>query len=316
MGSLILFAAAVLLTPAALAQTYPAKPIRLVAPFAPGGGTSILAHLITEPISESLGQPVVVDNRPGAGGALGAEIVVRAEPDGHTIIVVSSSYCATSAYRILPYDPVKDITPIALIGTTGLLMTVPPSLPAKTVKAFIALARERPGKINYASVGIGAVNHLSSELFKQLAHIDMVHVPYKGGGPALTAVVSGETQLTAVSMLPTLPHLRSGRLRALGITTAKRSSLLPDVPSVSESVPGYVVNHWYGMWGPKGMPAKVVALWNREVAKVLTMDKIKRQLQGEGVETAAGPPTQFAEVVAGDVAKWRGVIEKAGIKRR
>jgi len=316
MKTSILLAASALLMPVAMAQNYPTKPIRLVAPFAPGGGTSILAHLITEPVSQSFGQPVVVDNRPGAGGALGAEIVVRAEPDGHTIIVVSSSYCATSAYRILPYDPVKDITPIVLIGTTGLLMTITPSLPVKTVKEFIALARERPGKINYASVGIGSVNHLSGELFNQVANVNLVHVPYKGGGPALTAVVSGETQLTSVSMLPTLPHLRSGRLRALGITTAKRSSLLPDVPSVSESVPGYVVNHWYGMWGPKGMPPKVVALWNRQVAKVLNTDRIKRQLQGEGVEPAAGPPTEFAEVIAGDVAKWRGVIDKAGIKRR
>ena len=320
MKSVILIAAGAALGAAAFcgatAQPYPSKPIRLVAPFSPGGGTSILAHLITEPVSEVFGQPVVVDNRPGAGGALGAEIVVNSEADGHTLIVVSSSYCATSAYRILPYDPVKDITPIVLIGTTGLLMTVTPSVPAKTVKAFIALARERPGKLNYASVGVGAVNHLSHELFKQLAGINIVHVPYKGGSPALTSVVSGETQVTSVSMLPTLPHLRAGRLRALGITTAKRSTLLPDVPSISESVPGYVVNHWYGMWGPKGMPAEIVAQWNKEVAKVLNTDKIKRQLQGEGVEPAAGPPSEFAEVIASDVAKWRSVIKTAGIKRR
>lgn len=296
--------------------SYPGRPLRMIVPWPPGQATDVAGRVVAQKLSDALGQPVVVDNRPGAGGALGAEIVVRAEPDGHTLIVVSSSYCATSAYRILPYDPVKDIAPIVLIGTTGLLMTVTPSLPAKTIKEFIALAKERPGKINYASVGIGAVNHLSAELFKQLAQINMVHVPYKGGSPALTSVVSGETHLTSVSMLPTLPHLRSGRLRALGITTAKRSPLLPDVPSISESVPGYVVNHWYGMWGPKGMPAKVVALWNREVAKVLNTDRIKRQLQGEGVEPAAGPPAEFAGVVASDVAKWRGVIEKAGIKRR
>jgi tripartite-type tricarboxylate transporter receptor subunit TctC len=319
MKAILLFTGAALISAvsaSAIAQTYPSKPIRLVAPFSPGGGTSILAHVIATPVGAALGQPVIVDNRPGAGGSLGAEIVARAEPDGHTLILVSSSYCATSAYRKLPYHPVKDIEPIVLIGTTGLLMTVTPTVPAKTVKELIALARAKPGSINYASVGVGAVNHLSHELLKQLGNFDMVHVPYKGGSPALIAVISGEVQLTSVSMLPTLPHLRAGRLRALGITTLKRSPLVPDVPSISESVPGYVVNHWYGMWGPKGMPKEIVARWNKEVAKVLLTDRMKAQLRNDGVEPAAGPPSQFAEVVASDVAKWNRVIDKAGIKRR
>ena len=249
-GSMLIIAGS-LAMPVIAAENYPSKPIRLVAPFSPGGGTSILAHLITEPVSESLGQPVVVDNRPGAGGALGAEIVVRAEPDGHTIIVVSSSYCATSAYRILPYDPVKDITPIVLIGTTGLLMTVTPSLPAKTVKEFIALAREHPGKINYASVGVGAVNHLSHELFKQLADINIVHVPYKGAGPAVTDLLGARLDMMFENMPTVLPHARSGKLRMLAVGTKTRSALAPEFPTIAdEGVPGYHSSTTFGVLAP------------------------------------------------------------------
>jgi tripartite-type tricarboxylate transporter receptor subunit TctC len=301
--------------PDAWAQAYPTKPIRLIAPFPPGGGTDILSRIIAVPVSESLGQTVVVDNRPGAGGAIGAEITVRAEPDGHTLILVSSSYCATSAFRKLPYDPVKDIQPIILIGTTGLLMTVHPSVPAKSVKELIAHATANPGKLNYASVGIGSVTHLSYELLNQMARIRLVHVPYKGGGPALNAVVAGEVQLTAISMVPTIPHLRAGRLRAIGITTPKRAALLPEVPTIGETVPGYEVTHWYGMWGPKGIPKAIIARWNKEVAKVLLTEEMKRQMRGEGLEPAAGPPEELQKVVSRDVEKWRRVIREAGIKQ-
>ncbi len=310
-GAILVCAAA----PNTLAQAYPSRPIRLIAPFPPGGGTDILSRIIAAPVSESLGQTVVVDNRPGAGGTIGAEIVVRAEPDGHTLILVSSSYCATAAYRELPYDPLKDIQPIILIGTTGLLMTVHPAVPAKSVREFIDYATANPGKLNYASVGLGAVNHLSHELFKRMANVSIVHVPYKGGGPALNAVIGGEVQLTSVSMVPTIPHLRTGRLRAIGITTSRRSAVLPDVPSISETVPGYEVAHWYGMWGPKGMPKAIVARWNKEVAKVLLTDEMKRQMRSEGLEPAAGPPDEFLEAITRDVEKWRRVIREAAIKR-
>jgi tripartite-type tricarboxylate transporter receptor subunit TctC len=318
MKTALLLAAAILVSvvaPEAPAQKYPSKPVRLIAPFPPGGGTDILSRIIAVPVSESLGQPVIVDNRPGAGGAIGAELTARAEPDGYTLILVSSSYCATSAYRKLPYDPVAGIQPIILIGTTGLAMVVHPSVPAKSVKELIDYAKANPGKLNYASVGTGSVTHLSLELFKLDAKVNMVHVPYKGGGPALNAVVAGESQLTSISMVPTLPYVRAGRLRVLAITSPKRSTLLPEVPTVSETVPGYQVVHWYGIWGPKGMPKDIVARWNKEVAKVLLTNEMKSQMKGEGLEPGAGPPEQLLNIIGPDVEKWRRVIIEAKISR-
>ena len=297
----------------ASAQAYPSKPIRLIVPFPPGGGTDILARVIAVPVSESFGQTVVVDNRPGAGGAIGAEMTVRAEPDGYTLILVSSSYTATSAYQKLPYDPVNDITPIVLIGTTGLVMSVHPSVPVKSVAELIADAKATPGKLNYASVGVGSVTHLMFEYFKLQTKVNIVHVPYKGGGPALNAVVGGEVQLTAISLVPTIPHLRAGRLRAIAITSDKRSTLLPDVPTISETVPGFEVIHWYGMWGPKGMPRNIVARWNKEVAKVLLTDKMKVQMTGEGLDPGGGPPEQLRQIITRDVEKWRRVVREARI---
>jgi len=297
------------------AQTYPSKPVRLIAPFPPGGGTDLLSRVLAVPISESIGQPVVVDNRPGAGGSLGAEIAVRAAPDGHPLILVSGSYAATSAFRKLPYDPVDGIEPISLIGRTGLLMTVHPKVPAKGVKELIAYARANPGKLNYASVGVGAVNHLSQELFNLMAKVNIVHVPYKGAGPGLVGLVSGEIQLATFSLVPTIPHIRAGRLRALGITSAKRTSLLPDLPTIAEALPGYVVNHWYGVWGPKGIPKPIVTRWNKEIAQVLHGEKIARQLRGEGLEPAGGPPEELYAVVKDAVETWRKVIVDARIPR-
>jgi len=299
----------------ASAQQYPTKPIRLIAPFPPGGGTDILSRVLAGPVSASLGQTVIVDNRPGAGGAVGAEIAARAEPDGYTLVTVSSSYTATAAYHKVPYDPVNGIQPIILLGTTGLVMTVHPSVPAKSMNELIAQAKANPGRLNYATVGIGSVTHLGHEHLKLLAGINIVHVPYKGGGPALTAVIAGESQLTMISMVPTLPHVRAGRLRALGVTTPKRMSPLPDVPSISEIVPGFDLVHWYGIWGPKGLRGDIVARWNKEVAKVLLTDEMKRQMQGEGLETAGGPPDELRKIVRRDVEKWRRVMQEAKIKR-
>ena len=302
-------------TPPVWGQAYPTRPIRLIAPFPPGGGTDLLSRIIAVPVAEALGQTVVVDNRPGAGGAIGAELTVRAAPDGHTLILVSSSYCATSAFQKIPYDPVKDIEPIILIGTTGLVISVHPQVQATSIKTLIALAKAAPGKLNYASVGAGSVAHLGFELFKHLAGANIVHVPYKGGGPALAAAIAGEVQTTLISLVPSIPHVRAGRLRPLGITTAKRSPLLPEVPPISESVPGFEVTHWYGMWGPKGIPKPIVARWNKEVAKVMNTDAMKRQMQNEGLETAAGPPEEFLQYVGRDVDKWRKLIKQAGIQQ-
>ena len=297
------------------AQTYPTKPVRLVAPFPPGGGTDLLSRIIATPMTESLGQPVIVDNRPGAGGATGAEIVARADPDGHTLILVSGSYAATSAYRKTSYDPVNGIEPIILLGTTGLLMTVHASVPASGVKELIAHARANPGKLNYGSVGIGAVNHLSHELFKLLAKIDIVHVPYKGAGPGIAALTAGEVQLGTFSLVPSIPHVRAGRLKAIGITSAKRSPILPDVAPIADTVPGYVVDHWYAMWGPKGIPAPIVTRWNKSVSGLLNADDMKKQMRGEGLEPAGGPPAELRAQIKDAVEQWRKVIVEARIPR-
>jgi len=312
---LLIAAVAACVAGSALAQKYPTKPIRMIAPFSPGGGSSIIGRMVTTPVSAALGQSVVIDNRPGAGGAIGAELAVNATPDGYTLINVSSSYCATSAYRRLPYDPVKDITPIALIGTTGLLMIVNPSVPAKNVKELIDYMHAHPGKLNYASVGNGSVTHLALEYFKIVTKTDMVHVPYKGSGPGLTSVVAGETQLSALSMVPTLPHVRAGRLRAIAITSPKRSSLMPDVPTVAETVPGFEVVHWYGIWGPKGIPQSIVTLWNREVAKVVHDPAMVKRLKNGGIEPAGGPPSELRNLIERDIKRWNHVIDVAKIKR-
>lgn len=311
----LLMAAALfsVVAPDAPAQGYPSKPIRLIVPFAPAGGTDIMARVIAAQVSESLGQTIVVDNRPGAGGIIGTETVVRANPDGYTLIMVNSNFSAAGAVQKLPYDPVKDVEPIVLIGETGLLLAVNPSLQVKSVKDLVAHAKANPGKLNYGSVGAGSLTHLSLELFKLETNVDITHVPYKGGSLALTATVSGEVQLTAVSMVPTIPLVKTGRLRAIAVTTGKRSSLLPEVPTIGETVPGYESIHWYGVWGPKKLPKAIVARWNKEVAKVLQSKEMKIRLAAEGLEPAGGPPEQFMTVIRRDVEKWQRVVKQAKI---
>jgi tripartite-type tricarboxylate transporter receptor subunit TctC len=318
MRTALLLAAAILVSvagPTAAAQKYPTKPVRLIVPFSPGGGTDIMSRLLSIPVGKSIGETVVVDNRPGAGGSLGNKLAAHAPPDGYTIIMVSSSYTASGAYRKLDYDPVDGITPIVLIGTVGLVMSINPKIPAKSVSEFIAYARTKPGQLNYASAGTGAVNHLGTEYFNILTGTQLVHIPFRGGGPALRGVIGGEVHMSFTSLVPTLPHLRAGRLRALAITTPKRSPLLPDVPSVSETVPAFEITHWYGMWGPKGMPKSVVALWNKEIGQLVNTPEMQRRLRVEGLEPAGGPPEQLYGYIKRDVNKWRGVMKKANIKQ-
>jgi tripartite-type tricarboxylate transporter receptor subunit TctC len=270
--------------------------------------------VIAVPVSEVLGQTVVVDNRPGAGGALGAELAARAEPDGYTLILVSASYAATGAYTKLAFDPITGIEPVILIGTTGLALTVHPAVPAKSTAELVTVAKASPGKLNYASVGPGSAVHLALELFKLTAGVNLVHVPYKGGGPALNALIAGEVQVSATSMVPTIPHAKAGKVRILAITPPKRSPALPDVPTISETMPGYEVIHWYGMWAPKGTPRTIVTRWNREVAKILQTDEMKNRTRGEGLELAGGPPEEFGAVVKNSIEKWRRVIKEAKIQ--
>jgi tripartite-type tricarboxylate transporter receptor subunit TctC len=297
----------------AWAQQYPTRPVRVISPFSPGGGTDLLARVIGTRVSESLGQPVIVDNRPGAGGAIGAEITARAEPDGYTLIIVSATYAAASAYRPPPFDPVNDIQAVIHIGTTGLLFTVHPSLPVKNIQELIAHAKANPGKLNFATVGAGSNVHLAMELFKLMTKTNFVDVPYKGGGPAMTALVAGEIPVTAMSIVPSMPHVKAGRVRALAVTTAKRSSYLPDVPAVSETVPGYEASHWYGMWGPKGLPRNIVLRWNEAVAKVLSSEEVQARMKAEGLEMGGGRPEQFQSIIRSDIQKWRRVIRDAKI---
>ena len=316
MKTVLLWVSAALLSvaaPGAWAQGYPTKPIRLIVPFPPGGGTDILARVIAPQVSETLGQPVIVDNRPGGGGTLGAGIAVRADPDGYTLILVSGSYGANAALHDLPYNSVIDIAPIILIGTTGLVVTMHPSVRIKTITELIAHARANPGKLNFGSAGTGGLGHLAQELFRLHTKVDITHIPYKGTGPVMNALLSGEVDSSFSSLVPSIPHVKAGRLRAIAVTTPKRSRAIPDVPTVSETVPGYDVTHWYGMWGPRGMPREIVTRWNREVAKVLRSDAMKKWLAGEGLEPAGGPPEEFLDRIRSDVDKWKKVVKAAKI---
>ena len=292
---------------------YPTKPIRLLTPFAAGGGSDLLARLIGPPLTAVLGQSIVVDNRPGGGGTLGAGLAVRADPDGYTLIVVSGSYGANAALHDLPYDSVTGITPIILIGTTPLVLTIHPSLTIKSVGELIAYSKANPSKLNVASAGVGGLDHLAGELFKLQTGATYTMIPYKGSGPAMTALLSGEVGGSMTTLVTSIPHVKAGRLRAIAVTTPKRSRALPEVPSISETVPGYDVTHWYGMWGPKGLPRDIVMRWNHEVAKVLHMDAVQKWLAGEGLEAAVGPPEEFRDRIKSDAEKWKRVVKEAHI---
>ena len=293
---------------------YPNRPIRLLTPFAAGGGSDLLARLIGPHLTETFGQPIVVDNRPGGGGTVGAAIAANAVPDGYTLILVSGSYGANGALHDVPFDTATGITPIILIGTTPLVQTVNPKVPLKSVKELIEYAKANPGKLNIASAGVGGLDHLASELFKLQTGANYTVVPYKGSGPAMTALLSNEVSGSMTTLVTSIPHVKSGRLRALGVTTAKRSPALPDVPSIGETVPGFEVVHWYGVWGPKGLQKDIVALWNREVAKVIKTSATQKWLEDQGLEPAGGPPEEFANRLKVDSAKWKKVVKEAHIR--
>lgn len=292
---------------------WPERPIRLMTPFAPGGGTDILARALGPLVTEAIGQSIVVDNRPGGGGTLGAGMAVNAAPDGYTFILVSGSYGANAALHNLPYDSVTGITPIILIGETGLIATMHPKTPIKSVKDLIAYARAHPGKLNFGSAGVGGLGHLSQELFQLMTKVSIIHVPYKGSGPVMTALLAGEVHSSFSSLVPSIPHIKAGRLYPIGITTPKRNPAVPDVPSIGETVPGYSVTHWYGIWGPKGIPKDIASRMNREFAKVIHSDAIKKWLATEGMIAAGGPPEQFLHRIKVDVEQWKKLVKEANI---
>ena len=306
---------AILLAPivAVAAQPYPTKPVRLVVPFPPGGGTDIVARTIAQKATEALGQSVIVDNRAGGGGTIGSETVVRSNPDGYTLAMVSASYATNPALHKLPYDPVKDIQPIVMIGQSGWALTLHPAVPLKSIKEIVAHNRASPGKLNYASTGTGGATHLATALFELMTGAKMTHIPYKGTGPAMNDLIGGQVQLMFVALPAVIPQVKAGRLRALGVTTLKRTGTLPDLPAITEAVPGYEAVTWYGMLGPKGLPRSVVSRWNGEVARMIQGDDMKGRMTLEAIEPAGGPPEEFLGVIRRDVEKWTKVVKAAGI---
>jgi tripartite-type tricarboxylate transporter receptor subunit TctC len=309
-------AAALLVCASAYAQQdYPTKPIRLIVPFAPGGGTDIVARLLAQKLTESFRQTVIVDNRAGGGGTIGAETTVRATPDGYTAIMMSGSYATNAAMFRLPYDPVNDILPMGLIGDTGFLVALHPAVQIKSVPELVAYARAKPGALNYGSSGTGGIAHLSGELFDLLAGTKMTHVPYKGTGPALNDLLGGQIQLIFGSAPSTIPLVQSNRLRAIAVTTTKRLSSLPELPTVAEGgVAGYEVVLWYGALGPRGLPKNIVARWNAEIRKATKQPDLKERLLGEGFEIDDSPPEVFQALLKRDVAKWIKVVKEAKVR--
>ena len=295
-------------------DAYPTKPIRMIVPFAPGGGTDIVARAMAQKLTESLGQSVVVDNRAGGGGTIGAETAVRSLPDGYTLAMVSGSYAANAALFKLPYDPVNDVTPISLIGETGFLVSLHPSVSAKTIKELVALAKAKPGGLNYASTGTGGITHLATELFDTMADVKMTHIPYKGTGPALIDLLGGQVQIMFGALPAMVPQHKVGKLRGIAVTTSKRSGAVPDVPTVGETVPGYEAILWYAFFGPRNLPKEIVTRLNTEIAKAISTPEMKERMAGEGLEPAGGPPSQFGDVLKRDVPKWTKVVKDANIK--
>lgn len=301
---------------AALAETYPNRPVRFVVPFPPGGAIDTLARLVGQQLQTMWGQPVAVENRPGASGIIGTQQVANAAPDGYTIGwgAVSTHGINAGLYAKLPYDPVKDFAPITPVAVVPNLLVVNPSVQAKSVKELIDLALERPGQLSYASAGTGTTLHISCELFKSLAKVDMLHVPYKGSGPAVVDVISGQVPVMCDSVTSALPHIKGGKLRALGITSAKRSSALPEVPTIAEAgLQGYEMSPWFGMFAPAGTPSEVVAKVNADVRKVLSQPAMKARLTDIGADVVTAMPEEFAATVRADVEKWGKLVREAGI---
>ena len=299
----------------AFAQTYPAKPVRIIAPFAPGGGTDFIARVAAQKLTESTGQQFIVDNRPGAGGSLGAEMGAKAPPDGYTLTLIAGSYSVNPSMFKLAFDPVNDITPIIQLSAGPLLVVSHPSLPAKTAKELIAIAKAKPGNLLYASSGQGSIVHLATELFADMAGVKMTHVPYKGTGPAIVDTISGQTQLLWGSIAPVTPHVKSGKLKAIGVTTLKRVDAFPNVPTVNESgLKGYDVVLWHGLIGPKNLSRPVVERINGDLNKILKNKEMQDRLAGDGVSAAGGTPDQFGALIKKDIDTWRRVVQKAGVK--
>jgi tripartite-type tricarboxylate transporter receptor subunit TctC len=304
----------------ALAQTaakFPAKPVRFIAPFPPGGSTDLLARLVAQKLTEAWGQQVIVENRGGAAGTIGVELAARSAPDGYTIVMghVGTFGVNPTLYPKLPYNAVRDFAPITVLATVPNGMAVHPSLPVKTARDFVALAKARPGELLYASGGSGSASHLAGEYFKLLTRIEMVHVPYKGTAPAMISMISGQTTMTITGMVALMPHVKSSRLKLLGVATMKRLPIMPDVPTIHESgVPGYDANQWYGVLAPAATPRDIITKLHTDIVKVLARPDVKERLAADGAEPVANTPEQFAAHIKAEIARWAPVVTASGAK--
>ena len=297
------------------AAAYPSKPIRIIVPFAAGGGTDLIARIVAQKLTEAWGQQAIVDNRPGAGGIVGTEAGVRAAPDGYTFTLMGSSYTVNPAVYKISFDPLNDITPIAQTSQGPFVVTVHPGLPAKTVKEVIALAKAKPGQLSYASSGAGSITHLSSELFLSMAGIKLVHVPYKGTGPALIDTVGGQVAMFFGDAPPTLPHVKAGKLRGLAVTTRERIAAAPDIPTLHEAgVPGYEVLLWQGMIGPKGVPGAIVTKVHGEIVRAFNSKEMVARFVNDGISPSNATPEQFGARIRNELEVWRKVVQQTGIK--
>lgn len=301
---------------AATAQSYPVKPIRIVAPFPPSGGTDLFARALAQKLGAVFGQQVIVDNRSGAGGMIGSDMVARAAPDGYTLLVTSSSSHSIAPHltRKPPYDPLRDFAPVIAIASAPNLLVVHPSLPVRSVKDLIDLAKARPGSINYASNGSGTLSHLTGELFKLQTGTNLVHIPYKGGPPAVIDLVAGQVSVLFTAIPTAVTQVRAGRLRAVAVTGLKRVDPVKDVPTVAETLPGFESSQWWGMFAPPGTPVEIVERLNGEVARMLVDADVKARFANEGAEASGGSPREFAAYMKADYEKWARVVKEAGIR--
>jgi len=298
-----------------MAQTFPSKPIRIVVPFTPGGPNDILARMIGQRYTVVWGQQTLVDNRPGGGTVIGTDIVAKAPADGHTLLMVSTSHAANpSLMSKLPFDTLRDFVSVGQAVSSPNVLVVHPSVPARHTRALLDIAKARPGQITFASGGSGAATHLAGELLKILGGVEMTHIPYKGAGPATIDLISGQVTWMFGTILPTIPHVRAGKLRALAVSGKRRAEVLPEVPTVAEHVPGFEASSWYGVFAPAGTPAEVIIKLNQEMARALTPVEVRQRLAAEGTEVVAGNPEDFMQLFRAEAAKWARVIKQAGIR--
>src|SRR5579859_4968225 len=313
-GGLALVALAALCGQAA-AQDYPSRAIRMIIPFPPGGSNDVVGRIIANQLGERLGRQVFVDNRSGAGGVVGSDLAAKADPDGYTLLIISIAHVVDPWLYKEPFDPVKSFVPVSIIATGTNVLTVHPSVPVHSVKELLDLAKAKPGVLNYASAGIGSFQHLSGELFKLTAGVDIQHVPYKGGGPAMLAVIAGEAEVMFSSIVQTVPNIQGGQLRALATGGEQRSSILPDLPTIAEAgVPGYVATNWWGIVAPAGTPAPIVAKLHDAVAGLLDSEQTKKFLDNEGAAPVHMSSAEFGAFIAAEISKWGPVVQKAGMK--